>query len=55
MNRKKCFAFLGAVLIAMGIPISSYGAGMQKEKRWFYEENQIDEKIAGTLGYGMWY
>jgi hypothetical protein len=55
MNRKKYFALLSAVLIVTSVPIPSYGAWMQKENHWIYEENQIYEKSSWKLIGGAWY
>ncbi len=37
------------------VPIPSYGAWLQKENHWIYEENQIYEKSSWKLIGGAWY
>ncbi len=55
MNKRKCFALLSAALTVTSAPIPSYGAWIQKDNHWIYEDNQIYEKNAWKLIDGAWY
>ncbi|WP_124068036.1 DUF6273 domain-containing protein [Clostridium sp. E02] len=46
---------LGAVLTASSIPFSGYGAWIQKDMNWFYEENWVYEKNTWKEIEGSWY
>jgi hypothetical protein len=49
MKKRKYFALLSAVLIITSIPNPSYGAWIQKDNHWIYEDNQVNEKNAWRL------
>jgi len=55
MNKRKSFALLGATLAVISVPIPSYGAWIQKDNHWIYEDNKIYEKNAWRLIDGAWY
>lgn len=55
MNKRKCFTLLSAALAVMSVQISSYGAWLQKDGHWIYEDNQNYEKNAWRLIDGGWY
>ncbi|POO87287.1 hypothetical protein C1H59_06600 [Clostridium sp. 3-3] len=47
--KRKYFALLSAVLIITSIPIPSYGAWIQKDNHWIYEDNQVTDKSTWKL------
>jgi hypothetical protein len=49
MNKKKWIALLSAALMITSIPVPSYGAWVQKDNKWLYEDNQVYEKNAWKL------
>ncbi|MDR1550309.1 MAG: hypothetical protein LBT06_17225, partial [Hungatella sp.] len=49
MNKRKYLALLSAVLIITSIPIPSYGAWIQKDNHWIYEDNQVYVKSTWIL------
>ncbi|EXG84792.1 cell wall-binding repeat-containing protein [Clostridium sp. ASBs410] len=55
MNKRKSFALLSATLAVISVPIPSYGAWIQKDNHWIYEDNKIYEKNAWRLIDGAWY
>ena len=55
MNKRKCFVLLSAALAVMQVQIPSYGAWIQKDNHWVYEDNQIYEKNAWKMIDEAWY
>ncbi len=55
MNKRKCFVLLSAALAVMQVQIPSYGAWIQKDNHWVYEDNQIYEKNAWKMINEAWY
>lgn len=55
MNKRKCFVLLSTVLAAISTPMPSYGAWVQKESYWLYEEDQTFERNAWKLINEAWY
>lgn len=63
MKKRRWIVLLSVTLTITSIPVSSYGAWLQKNNKWFYENNQIYEKSTwklipdetGDAGGGAWY
>ena len=55
MNKRKSFVLFSAALAVIPVQIPSYGAWIQKDNHWVYEDNKIYEKNACKLIDGAWY
>ena len=54
-TKRKWIALLTAALTIASIPVPSYGAWVQKDNKWFYENNQSFEKSTWKMVDGAWY
>jgi archaellum component FlaF (FlaF/FlaG flagellin family) len=52
---RKWIALLSAALMLTSIPIPSYGAWIQKDNHWIYENNQVNAQNAWRLIDEAWY